>query len=91
MALTKTLTLDSGVSVSGAYIRIDSVTGSKDSLNLTVYEYASQALFEAGNSYLEPAKTYSFTPSVEDTATNFIKQGYVYLKTLDAYSDATDC
>jgi len=32
-----------------------------------------------------------FTPSVSDGSTNFIQQGYEYLKTLPEFADAVDC
>jgi hypothetical protein len=35
-------------------------------------------------------KTYSFIPSVDDNSSNFIKQAYEHLKTLDEFAGATD-
>lgn len=36
-------------------------------------------------------KDYSFTPSVDEFSNNFIKQGYLHLKTLPEFVGATDC
>lgn len=90
MALSKTINLQNGLTVDNAYIRIDTVVGSKDLLNITVKSYISQQAFQEGKAYLEQ-KLYSFTPSVEEETSNFIKQGYEYLKTLEEYQDAVDC
>jgi len=89
MALTKTITLDSGLTVSDVYVRIDNQAG-RDSVRLTVNYYVSRTQFYAGSSALAPSKNYTFTPDITSTGANFIKQGYVYLKTTDDFSDATD-
>jgi hypothetical protein len=90
MALSKTINLQNGLTVSNAYIRIDSIAGNKDILTISVGSYVSQQAFQEGRACLEQ-KTYSFTPSLEEGSANFIKQGYEYLKTLDEYQDASDC
>jgi hypothetical protein len=89
MALAQTLNLTNGLTVINAYIRIDTVCGSKDSLTISVNSYASQAAFQNGTGYIEQ-KFYNFTPSVSDNAANFIKQGYAHLKSLAEYSSAVD-
>lgn len=91
MALTnKTMVLKNGLVLGNSYIRIDTISGYKSSLTISVNIYSSQELFISGQGYLEQ-KMYNFVPSVENYASNFIKQGYEYLKTLDEYKDATDC
>jgi hypothetical protein len=89
MALQKTITLTNGLTATNAYVRIDTISGYKGELNISVNSYASQDAFVGGKGYLEQ-KLYNFIPSVADGSTNFIKQGYEYLKTLDEYKDATD-
>lgn len=89
MALMKNITLKNDLQVNDAYIRIDTVSGSKDSLNISVNSYVSQDSFNDGKSYLEQ-NFYTFMPSVEDNAANFIKQGYEHLKTLPEYAGAID-
>lgn len=77
------------MNVEDAYIRIDGITGSKENLQIGVNSYVSQEGFNKGYDYLEQ-RYYTFTPSVEDDAPNFIKQGYEHLKTLLAYESAVD-
>lgn len=90
MALSKTIKLSNGLEIKDAYIRIDTVNGFKNGIDISVNFYVSQETFNNGQGYLEQ-RMYNFVPSVEDTAPNFIKQGYDYLKTLDEYKDAVDC
>ena len=90
MALSKTIKLSNGLEIKNAYIRIDTVNGFKSGIDISVNFYVSQEAFNNGQGYLEQ-RMYNFVPSVEDTAPNFIKQGYDYLKTLDEYKDAVDC
>lgn len=89
MALLLDVALNSGLNVNGAYARIDTISGSKDGLNITLNYYVDQQAFTDGKSYVKQ-EVYYFVPSVADGADNFIKQGYVYLKTLDAFATATD-
>lgn len=88
MALEKTLEIN-GLTVTNSYNRIDTVNGYKGSLSISVNTYASQGSFTSGTGYLKQ-KIYTFVPSVSDSAANFIKQGYIYLKTLDDFKDAAD-
>lgn len=89
MAISKNLTLSNGLTISNAYIRIDTVSGYKGSLQISVNSYSSQQDFQNGKGYLDQ-KIYNFIPSVVDGSANFIKQGYEYLKTLDDYKDTTN-
>jgi hypothetical protein len=92
MALSKTVSLDNGLpDVADAYVRIDTQSGSKDSITISVNAYVSKTIFQAGNPYIKPTQIFTFIPSVADGSTNFIEQGYEYLKTIDEFSDATDC
>lgn len=90
MALKKNIILESGLSVSNAYIRIDNLEGNKEFLNITTKSYVDSDSATEGKSELSTIR-YAFTPSVADGAANFIKQGYEHLKTLDAFAGATDC
>jgi hypothetical protein len=89
MALQKTITLQNGLTAENAYIRIDTVSGYKGSITVSVNSYVSQTAFQEGTAYLEQ-KFYAFVPSVADGAENFIKQGYVHLKSLPECTDAID-
>ena len=76
---TKPLTL------TGAYIKILNVEGSKENVKLTVGIYK-----DSTKQSLIYTKNYSFVPNVAENSENFIKQGYEYLKTLAEYEGAID-
>jgi len=91
MALQNTISFTSGIpNISNAYIRIDTISGNKNRLTIQVNSYVNQSAFTDGNPYVLEEQ-FTFTPSVEDGALNFIKQGYTYLKTLDKFKSAIDC
>lgn len=89
MALQKNLELNTGLTVENAYLRIDAISGYKGEIAISVNSYVSQQAFIDGNEYLQQ-QFFTFVPSVADDAPNFIKQGYLYLKTLPEFADATD-
>jgi hypothetical protein len=89
MALQNNLASSYGITFENAYIRVAELSGSKDILNIRVKWYVNQTARENSSQPLQQ-KEYSFVPSVEDNAYNFIKQGYEYLKTLEEFSTATD-
>lgn len=62
------------------YIKVQSVSGSKESLTATV-------LFSGEN--FTGKKNYIFVPSMDSE--NFIAQAYAHLKTLPEFAGATDC
>jgi hypothetical protein len=65
-----------------AVCKITSISGSKTRLKFNVSHIGDVATFE---------RSYSFEPSVADGSHNFIKQAYLYLKTLPEFSGAEDC
>jgi hypothetical protein len=65
-----------------AICKITSVSGNKTRLNFTVLHGDNVSRYE---------RTYVFEPSVADGAPNFIKQAYLYLKTLPEFAGAEDC
>jgi hypothetical protein len=65
-----------------AVCKITSMNGNKLKLNINVLHLGDVASFN---------NTYSFEPSVSEDAPNFIKQAYLYLKTLPEFSGAEDC
>jgi hypothetical protein len=70
-----------------AYVRIDSINGTKNKLFMTVGFYSkSNDLMLVAHQNL-----YEFCPNVNDDSQNFIKQGYDYLKTLSEFQSAIDC
>lgn len=87
MALTKQITLVSNfgdiVSFDEAYIKVESLSGNKEQMRVSVSTYKKQ------NEQIIGSKNYSFTPNL--TGKNFIAQAYSHLKTLDEFADANDC
>lgn len=65
-----------------AVCKVTSVSGGKDNLNINVSHIGDAAKYE---------RSYSFEPSVNDGSHNFIKQAYLYLKTLPEFAGAEDC
>lgn len=65
-----------------AVCKILSITGNKTALNVNVSHIGDIAQYE---------RSYNFEPSVADGSPNFIKQAYLYLKTLPEFSGAVDC
>lgn len=90
MAISKNMVLGNGLTVNNAYIRIDTISGYKGGLDISVNSYVSKETFEGGKEYLEQDIVH-FVPRVTDDSPNFIKQGYEYMKTTEKYSGGTDC
>jgi len=90
MALQQNKQLQNGLIANNAYIRIDTVSGYKGEITISVNSYTSQQAFLDQVPFLVQ-NFYTFVPDVSDGSLNFIKQGYEYLKTIDEYVDAIDC
>lgn len=88
MALQKDLAFSNGLSCTAAYIKVFSVGGGKEKAVIEVSVAKDKTLSDTNN-YIEK-RYYNFTPSVLESAPNFIKQAYEYLKTLSEYTDAVD-
>lgn len=67
------------------YAKIISITGNKEKIKF----YLEHQKFN-NNSIIIDTEQHSFVPII-DSSDNFIKQGYLYLKTLEEYKDAIDC
>lgn len=65
-----------------AVCKITAIRGSKTELEFDVLHANDINKFQ---------RSYSFQPSVADESQNFIKQAYLYLKTLPEFSGAEDC
>jgi len=89
MALQKTIQTNHGLTVNNAYIKVHEISGNKNTINIRVRAYASQNASGSGLLYLEEW-LYNFYPSIADDTPNFIKQAYLYLKTLPEFKDAID-
>ncbi|OMD08402.1 hypothetical protein [Paenibacillus odorifer] len=85
----KNNTLDTGITVASAYVRIDTISGSKDSISIGLNYYVNKNAVTEGKPFFK-TEQYLFIPSVDDSSANFIKQGYEHLKSLPEFSEATD-
>lgn len=68
-----------------SYVLVSSVTATKEKGIATVIFY------NLDKSIVLDSQQYAFDVSVEENAKNFIKQAYVYLKTLPEFAGAKDC
>lgn len=90
MAIQKDVELQNGLIVNNAYHRIDTVSGSKNGITISVNSYTSQPAFLDGKPYLEQ-KIYTFEPDVSPNAVEIWTQCYEFIKSLDEYKRAVDC
>jgi hypothetical protein len=89
MAISQTIELSNGLIVENAYGKIETVGGGKMGAVIELKFYKD---FVASTSKVAVRQDYiNFVPNTDEKASNFIKQGYEYLKTLDDYADAIDC
>lgn len=65
-----------------AVCKVTSISGNKSKLSINVSHIGDVAKYE---------RTYVFEPSVADGSSNFVKQAYLYLKTLPEFAGAEDC
>ena len=87
MALQKTVVkqvVNKEVEFKDAYIKIASLTGNKDNLNVIVIVLTEQE-GEVIKSF-----EFNFIPDTSETSLRWDKQAYEYLKTTNEYADAID-
>lgn len=84
MAMSRDFSLDSGLNFRNSYIRIDTISGYKEELIISVNIYISREFFKEGKGYINQ-KSYMFKPSIAYGSENFIKQGYEYIKELPEF------
>lgn len=89
MAFIMSVELESGISVENSYARINTVGGTKEKASISLRYFKDKVSYEEGKELLKE-EVFEFTPSVEDLSENWIKQGYVYLKTLQPFNTAID-
>lgn len=90
MGLKQTKTLDSGITVENAYIRVSSFYGNKSNIEFIISTYFSREYYLDGMMPVVPPQRYSFVPDMSRTAKNPLEQIYMYVKTIDEFSDAFD-
>lgn len=86
MAIKKTITKQAygqDVTIENAYIRVETVSGTKSFIHATV----SFSVDQNGDEIYR--NVYGFSPNLD--AGNFIKQSYDHLKTLPEFYGALDC
>lgn len=89
MAIEKTIETSSGIVCERAYGKITGVGGSKEKaiIELKFYKDINASIDKDPLSQ----NNYEFVPETSDDASNWIKQAYEHLKTLNEYLDAIDC
>jgi len=85
MALSQTITTQTGITVSNAYIRAE---------NISLDDKISMRFI--AKAYVQPDQSLPFDESVHYCLfsideSNPYEQAYLYLKTLPQFADATDC
>lgn len=71
--------------VRDAFCRIDTISGSKDNIEINLGIYKDEA-----TDVLIERNKYHFVPDIGGGSIDFIKQGYQHLKTLEEFKDAID-
>ncbi|VXB51140.1 conserved hypothetical protein [Exiguobacterium sp. 8H] len=89
MAIITNKTLNNGLFLQGVYGRIDTISGYKGGLDFSLNFYVSRDHFIQGKGYIHQ-EMHHFIPDVGNRSENFIRQGYLYLKTLEEYERADD-
>jgi hypothetical protein len=91
MAFQMNLTLNSGIEVQNAYVKISYLGGNKGGITLYLNAYVDQDAMNAGMPVIEGYSTnYNFVPTIGVDSPDFISQGYNYLKTLPDFQGVTD-
>ena len=88
MAFTQKISTSFGIELDNAYLRVGSVSGNKNHLDVTVHTFANKTAATEGNSVISVYKT-SFKPV--GNGKSWDAQAYDYLKTLPEFDGATDC
>ncbi|AJA49524.1 hypothetical protein CPAST_c34630 [Clostridium pasteurianum DSM 525 = ATCC 6013] len=88
MALQMQYTANSGVVAQNAYIYIQSLCEmNRESLSVQLAIYYTKEN-KINNNVPIFSAVYTFKPDVSDTAQNYRKQAYIFLKTLDIFASA---
>jgi hypothetical protein len=87
MAITKTITSDSGIEVTNAYIRIDGYScNGENAVCARIRAYVSRELKKADKAPISGTEDIiALSVDYSDTAINPKKQIYEYMKTLEKY------
>jgi len=88
MAITKTITLQPGVIIKDAYIRVDAFYGSKKDVTYSANAYVNEAAFREGVPYLQQDML-NFAPDSSPDAPSVWEQCYNHLVSLQNYTGAS--
>lgn len=77
--------IEKEIIIPSAYIKILNIEGDSLKIKLIVGVYE-----DGTKENLIHTKRYEFVPDTDNESSNFIKQGYEYLKSLEEYAGSTD-
>ena len=78
--------IEKEITLKDTYACVGHLEGDKNKQKINLVFYKDNT-----KSKVLECKKYSFAPSVENGAENFVRQAYCYLKTLPEFADAVDC
>jgi hypothetical protein len=82
-SFSATTNLGTQVTFPKAYVKVEKIIGNLSLLEIYLAVYSAK-----GETFIE-SKKYLFIPSAEGY--NFVKQAYLYLKSLPEFADVVDC
>jgi len=90
MALTMDVTTDYGT-LEDAYIKVGKIVGTKTGVSVYVNVYKDSEAEKVLTELTPDADMENMFAFVPVDTNNWLKQAYTHLKTLDQFSEATDC
>lgn len=91
MGFLKNIKLDNGVSVEGAYHRINWIQGDQNEIHFDLASHVSRDFFK-NNKSVDPLeiKRFSLDSDTSKESNNIFKQCYAYVKNTPDYGDVID-
>lgn len=91
MAISKTVTSETGLVIENAYIRVFEYHCIGNTINARLRAYVNRQAANDGKAHIEGSEDIlTFDGDYSDNAPNAKKQIYEYAKTLEKYEDAVD-
>lgn len=90
MGLVVNKKLANGLEVKDAYIRIDTIIGSKKNVEYSVATYISREHFLGNAVPIDNVEYYSFVPNIKSRSENFLRQAFYDLKKRSPYIEGID-
>jgi hypothetical protein len=88
MALSEKFSTTFGIELDKAYMRVGSVSGNKNHVDVVLHIFANKTTAENGGSVMAVFRC-GFKP--EENGKTWDAQAYAHLKTLPEFAGATDC